>query len=176
MRGGGAAVRQADEQLYVEYVTARLPELQRLASALCKDGHRADDVVQAAITKLYVHWRRAKAADNLDAYTRKIVVHAFLNEKRLRWSGVHLTDELGDAPAGEAPGVETRLLVADALAQIPPKPRAVLVLRFLYDLPVREVAETLNCPENTVKSHTARGLALLRRALGSRPEIEGVVP
>jgi RNA polymerase sigma-70 factor (sigma-E family) len=160
-------VRAEDEQQYVDYVTARLPQLRRLAGSLCKDRDRADDVVQAAITKLYVHWHKASAVDNLDAYVRTIVVRTFLTERRLRWARVKLTDEPIEPPAQRCREVETRLVVADALDRIPPKVRTVLVLRFLYDLSVREVATTLGCPENTVKSHTARGLTLLRRQLGS---------
>ena len=170
-------MRGADEQVYVEYVTARLPELRRLAGVLCKDPHRADDIVQTAITKLYVHWRRAKNADNLDAYVRKIVVRTFLNEQRLRWSGVHLTDDFRDVPAPGTREVETRLLVSDALERVPPRARAVLVLRFLYDLSVRDVAETLGCSEGTVKSQTSRGLAMLRQTL--EPHVDagkGVAP
>ncbi|MFC9694055.1 RNA polymerase sigma factor [Kribbella sp. NPDC056951] len=160
-------MRAHDEQQYVDYVTARLPELRRLAGSLCKDSDRADDVVQQAITKLYVHWHKAQSAENLDAYVRTIVVRTFLNERRLRWSQVKLVDDPIERPAPHGREVETRLVVADALDHIPPKLRAVLVLRFLYDLSVREVAATLGCPENTVKSHTARGLTLLRRQLGT---------
>jgi RNA polymerase sigma-70 factor (sigma-E family) len=165
-------VRTLEEQQYVDYVTARLPELRRLAGSLCKDAHRADDVVQAAITKLYVHWHKASSADNLDAYVRTIVVRTFLNERRLGWSRVWLTDEPIERPTATGREVETRLVVADALDRIPPKPRAVLVLRFLYDLSVRDVAGTLGCSENTVKSQTARGLTLLRRLLGDRLDVE----
>ncbi|GAA1549060.1 SigE family RNA polymerase sigma factor [Kribbella hippodromi] len=165
-------MRSADEQQYVEYVTARLPELRRLAGSLCKDAHRADDVVQAAITKLYVHWPKAKNANDLDAYVRTIVVRTFLNERRLGWSRVRLTDQPIDLPASTGREVETRLVVAAALDRIPPRTRAVLVLRFLYDIPVRDVAGTLGCSENAVKGQTARGLALLRRLLGDRLDIE----
>ncbi|WP_405062768.1 SigE family RNA polymerase sigma factor [Kribbella sp. NBC_01505] len=160
-------MRAQEEQQYVDYVTARLPELRRLAGSLCKDGDRADDIVQTAITKLYVHWHKAQSADNLDAYVRTIVVRTFLNERRLRWSKVKLVDEPIERPAPGGREVETRLVVAEALDRIPPKVRTVLVLRFLYDLSVREVAATLGCPENTVKSHTSRGLIQLRRQLGS---------
>ncbi|MFB6725411.1 RNA polymerase sigma factor [Kribbella sp. NPDC056345] len=160
-------MRAHDEQQYVDYVTANLPALRRLAGSLCKDRDRADDIVQAAITKLYVHWHKARGAENLDAYVRTIVVRTFLSERRLRWARVRLTDEPIEPPATPCREVETRLVVADALDRIPPKVRTVLVLRFLYDLSVRDVAATLGCPENTVKSHTARGLTLLRRQLGS---------
>jgi RNA polymerase sigma-70 factor (sigma-E family) len=164
-------VRAQDERQYVEYVTARLPELRRLAGSLCKDAHRADDVVQNAITKLYVHWHRARNADNIDAYVRTIVVRTFLNDQRLRWSRVRLTDDFTELPAHATREVETRLVVADALRRLPPKLRAVLVLRFLYDLPVSEVAATLGCSEGTVKSQTSRGLSVLRQSLGDRVDL-----
>jgi DNA-directed RNA polymerase specialized sigma24 family protein len=60
-------VRATDERQYTEYLVARLPALRRLAFLLCGDTHRADDVVQIAITRLYVHWRKASAAANIDA-------------------------------------------------------------------------------------------------------------
>jgi sigma-70-like protein len=66
-------VRAAEEHEYTEYVTARLPALRRLAYQLVGDAHRADDVVQVAITRLYQHWGKARAATDLDAYVRKIV-------------------------------------------------------------------------------------------------------
>lgn len=163
-------MRGNEEQQYIDYVTAKLPELRRLAQLLCKDSHRADDVVQAAITRLYVHWRRARAADDLDRYVRAIVVRMFLNEQRLRWARVRLTGVPRDLPALPAqanPEIETRLVVHKALTRVPPKQRAVLVLRFLYDLPVADVARILGCSEGNVKSQTARGLDVLRRLLGT---------
>ena len=70
-------MRTADEEQYVEYVTARLPGLRRTAYLLCGDAHRADDVVQATITKLFLHWRRAREAENLDGYVHAILVRCF---------------------------------------------------------------------------------------------------
>lgn len=70
-----------DEE-FTAYVSTGLAPLQRVALLLCHDRQRADDLVQAAITKLYVHWGRARAADHLDAYVRAIVVREFLAERR----------------------------------------------------------------------------------------------
>lgn len=67
---------------YSDYVSARLPSLRRLALLLCHDWQRADDLVQAAIVRLYVKWGKAAAADNTDAYVRTIVVREFLHEYR----------------------------------------------------------------------------------------------
>ncbi len=163
----GWAVRATDEQQYTEYVTARLPTLRRIAYLLCGDSHRADDIVQNAITRLYIHWTRAKAADNIDAYVRTIVVRTFLNEQRTGWlSRVRLVRETPDRPVREGPDVETTEVLHAALARVPPRQRAVLVLRFLYDLPVADVAKILGCSAGNVKSQTSHGLAALRKHLG----------
>ena len=68
---------------YTEYISARMMSLRRTAYLLCQDWHRADDLVQAAITKLYVHWGRARAADHIDAYARTVLVHEFIGERRI---------------------------------------------------------------------------------------------
>lgn len=151
---------------YTEYVTGRLPSLRRTAFLLCGDEHRADDLVQTTITKLYVHWRRASAADSVDAYVRAMLVRTFLSEQRLGWAKrIRLTSAPQDTPVA-GPDVETRLVVRRALDRLAPKVRAVLVLRFLLDLPVAEVAAALRCSEGNVKSQTSAGLAALRRLLG----------
>ncbi|MEH0842477.1 SigE family RNA polymerase sigma factor [Micromonospora sp. CPCC 205711] len=161
-------MRRDLEQEYVEYVTARLPALRRIACQLVGDAHRGDDLVQAAVTRIYVNWRRAREADNLDAYVRTVLIRVFLDEKRRLWSRVRLVDtppERVPLPPGDT--VEDREVLRAALAQVPPRQRAVLVLRFLHDRPVDEVAETLGCTAGTVKSQTSQGLAHLRRLLGT---------
>lgn len=161
-------VAVSDDEEFTAYVSAALPRLRRLAYVLCGDAHRGDDVVQIAITRLYTHWRRARNADDLDAYSRTVLVRAFLNENRRRWSLVRLVGGSAELPQGEqvSPDVETRAVVWTALRRVPPRARAVLVLRFVADLPVAEVARVLRCSESTVKSQTAHGLAALRRLLG----------
>ncbi|MFI9814522.1 SigE family RNA polymerase sigma factor [Saccharothrix variisporea] len=161
-------VAVSDDEEFTAYVTAALPRLRRLAYVLCGDAHRGDDVVQIAITRLYTHWRKARAADDLDAYARTVLVRAFLNEHRRRWSLVRLVGGSAELPHPllPPPDVETREVVWTALRRVPPRARAVLVLRFVADLPVAEVARNLRCSESTVKSQTAQGLAALRRLLG----------
>lgn len=163
-------MRGADERAFTEYVGERLPALRRVAYLLCGDSHRADDLVQVTITKLYTHWRRASAVANLDAYVRSMLVKTFLSEQRLGWmKRIRLVGAPADAPvvpAPEGPDVETRTVVRAALRRVPPRARAVLVLRFLLDLPVAEVAQLLGCSEGNVKSQTSAGLETLRRLLG----------
>jgi RNA polymerase sigma-70 factor (sigma-E family) len=156
-----------DEQRYVEYVASRLAWLRKVAFLLCQDWHRADDLAQAAITRLYVHWRSAARAENLDAYARRVLVREFLSARRTVWgSRVDLrADPVEDARDDDP---LTRVVVRAALAQVPPRQRAALVLRYYCDLSVEETADLLRCSSGTVKSQTARGLAALRRALESR--------
>ncbi len=161
------------EREYVEFVTARLAALRRLAYLLVGDAHRGDDLVQQTCTSLYVHWGKVRAAESLDAYVRRMLIRSFLDERRRGWfRRVNLAGDALDRAAPESADPAQRLVVRQALAQVPPRQRAVLVLRFLYDLPVSEVAEILECSPGTVKSQTSHGLAALRRLLGE-PAREG---
>ncbi|MEV4481893.1 SigE family RNA polymerase sigma factor [Micromonospora coxensis] len=161
-------MQDASEQEYVDYVTARIPALRRLAYLLAGDEHRADDLVQQTITTLYVKWRHARTADRLDAYVRTMLVRTYINERRLAWARVRLFRDTPEPPPFEDGGVEDRQVVRAALSRVPRRQQAVLVLRFYYDLPVDEVAGMLGCSSGTVKSQTSRGLATLRRLLGER--------
>jgi RNA polymerase sigma-70 factor (sigma-E family) len=150
---------------FTAYVTARTPWLRRVAYLLCQDWHRADDLVQTAITRLYLHWRRASAADNIDGYARTVLVRVFLAEQRGGWRRrVRLVAEAPDGPGGAA-DLDGALDLREALAALPPRQRAAVVLRFYCDLSVEQTADVLNCSTGTVKSQTARGLDALRRAL-----------
>ena len=156
--------RQADEDDFVAYYTARGAVLRRTAYLLCGDWHLAEDLTQTTFTKLYQAWRRIERHDVLDQYARQVLLRTFLDERRRPWrrevstaepdSGGYVDDEPDD-----------RLVLRTALLRLPRRRRAVLVLRFWVDLSVDQVAEILGCPIGTVKSQTARGLADLRRQL-----------
>jgi RNA polymerase sigma-70 factor (sigma-E family) len=162
-------VRTEIQQQYVEYVTGRLPALRRLAYVLCGDSHHADDLVQQTITKLYIRWRKVSEVEHVDQYVRTMLVRAFVDEKRRPWSRVGLMAELPDRADPQA-GVDERVAEAAALrvalARVPDRQQVVLILRFLCDMAVEDVAAALDCSPGTVKSQTARGLATLRRVLG----------
>ena len=150
---------------FTEYVAARLTSLRRVAYLLCWDWDRADDLVQGAITKLYVHWGRVRAIDHADSYAKVILVREFLGDRRSGWARrVSLSAEVPDVPAVAADH-DAALDVRSALAGLPPGQRAALVLRFYCDLSVEQSAEVLGCTAGTVKSQTAKGLDSLRRAL-----------
>jgi RNA polymerase sigma-70 factor (sigma-E family) len=154
-----------DEE-FTRYIAARLGALRRVAFLLCQDWHRADDLVQATITRLYVHWGRASAVEHTDAYARTILVREFLGEQRSGWARrVSLHAEAPDR-AGLPPDPDAVLDLRAALAAIPARQRATLVLRFYCDLSVDQTAALLGCSVGTVKSQTAKGLAALRDRLG----------
>jgi RNA polymerase sigma-70 factor (sigma-E family) len=158
---------------YVAYVHGRVPALRRIAYLLCGDGHQTDDLVQETITKLYARWPRISGMDNVDAYVHTMLVRAFLDEKRRGWWRVRLLGSPPDSPADAPGGAEDRTVLRAALAKVPPRQQAVLVLRFLCDLPVADVARILNCSDGTVKSQTSHGLAALRRILGPELPVGG---
>jgi RNA polymerase sigma-70 factor (sigma-E family) len=158
-------VKPDQEAQYVEYVRSSLPWLRRVAYLLTQDWHGADDLVQTAFTQLYVHWGRASASTNLDAYARTVVMRAFLGERRSGWARrvvLWSAPPESAAPGGDPAGA---LDVRRALARVPPRQRATLVLRYYCDLTVEQTADALRCSSGTVKSQTARGLESLRRAL-----------
>jgi RNA polymerase sigma-70 factor (sigma-E family) len=152
---------------YSDYVSARLPSLRRLALLLCHDWQRADDLVQATIIRVYMKWDKAAAADHTDAYVRTMLVREFLHEHRSRWVRlVRLGDELPAEQAAPVVDREAALDLQAAIAALPPRQRAALVLRFYCDQSVEASAEILGCSPGTVKSQTARALSTLRRLLG----------
>jgi RNA polymerase sigma-70 factor (sigma-E family) len=148
---------------------ARLSSLRRLAAVLCDDWQRADDLVQATLTKLYVHWGRVRAASHADAYARAVLVREFLHERRSAWvKRVTLRGLVSDSPAA-AVDHDAGLDLRAAVAALPARQRATLVLRFYCDLSVDQAAEILGCSPGTVKSQTAKALEAVRRALGPGP-------
>ena len=159
-------MRGSRDAEYTEYVQSRLTWLRRVAYLLCQDWQSADDLVQSAITRLYTHWGKAREAASIDAYTRTIMVRVFISERRSAWARrVTLVADQQDAP-GRHYDHDAHLDVRAALATLPPRQRATLVLRFYCDLPVEATARELGCTAGTVKSQTAKGLEALRRALG----------
>ncbi|WP_157018390.1 SigE family RNA polymerase sigma factor [Cryptosporangium arvum] len=154
-----------DDEAYLEYVDRVLPSLRRVAYLLCQDWHRADDLVQGTLERVYRHWGKAGRAREPIAYARTVLVRVFLGEQRTGWARRVVLLDRPPELATPGPDVAERLLVEDALRALPPRQRAVLVLRFYCDLSVEQTAETLHCRPGTVKSQAARGLAKLREAL-----------
>jgi RNA polymerase sigma-70 factor (sigma-E family) len=164
-----------DEREYVDYVQARTPSLRRLAHRLCGDWAAADDLVQDCLVALYRNWRKAAAADSIDAYVRAMLVHAYMAERGRSWfrrvrtapDVAGLADAAGRAgpPATPLAGAEHRVDLLAALAKLSRGQRAVLVLRYWEDLDVTQTAVALGCSPGTVKSQTSYAIAALRRLL-----------
>jgi len=157
---------EADRE-YTEYLRARLSRLHRTAYLLCGDAHLAEDLVQSTALALYRNWRAVQAADNMDAYVHRVLVNQFLGEKRRPWSRVLLSNRPPDRAIESSSSVEDRDAVRAALAQLGPRQRAALVLRFFCDLSVEDTAAALHCSTGNVKSQTARGLVAMRKLMGA---------
>lgn len=136
-------------------------------TALLLTGHRqdAEDLLQVALAKVALHWPRVSRTGSPDAYARKILYHQLVSWRRLaRHRREYAAEDAGSLVAVADPaGVATvRVALAEALAKLTPKQRAVIVLRFYSDLGESEVAEILSCSVGTVRSQTHRTLARLR--------------
>jgi RNA polymerase sigma-70 factor (sigma-E family) len=150
---------------FTEYMSARMASLRRLALLLTQDWYRADDLLQAAMTKAFVHWAKAAAADNTDAYVRTILIREFVQERRAGWAWrVTLTDQPIETAAASADH-DGALDLWAAVGALPARQRAVLVLRYYCDLNVDQSAHALGCTPSTIKSQTAKALATLRRVI-----------
>ena len=150
------------------FAHARAPHLLRSAWLLCGDAHQAEDLVQETLAKVYVRWHRRLGTriDNPAAYAQTTLVRTFLSARRRRWSG--------ELPYAEPPDVvhpdraaetDLQLLVAEALAGLAPTDRAVLVLRYLEDRSVSDVAGLLGVSEGAVRNRSMRALDRLRPLL-----------
>jgi RNA polymerase sigma-70 factor (sigma-E family) len=158
---------QRDETGFEEFVAARSADLLRTAVLLTRDRGHAEDLLQTALVKAYRRWNRISNEDPYP-YVRRILVTSAASWWRLR-----TTQEIVSLPAVDlaAPDETDRLAEREhmtaALAELPPRMRAVLVLRYTEDLSEAATAELLGCSIHTVRSQTVRGLARLRALLGA---------
>jgi RNA polymerase sigma-70 factor (sigma-E family) len=146
------------------FVLERYPSLLRSAQALTGDRGIAEDLVQNALIRTYASWSRVSRADDPYAYTHRILFTSFSRMRRRRRVEETLSasvDPLPEPRVGEV-AADDRDQLRRALHALPPRYRAVLVLRFYEDLSVEEVAAVLGCPTGTVKTQTARALERLR--------------
>jgi RNA polymerase sigma-70 factor (sigma-E family) len=156
-----------DEE-FAAFAAASLADLRRTAYLLCADWHKAEDAAQEALIRVYRSWHRVQRREGLLAYARKATVRIVIDESRRPWRR--------ERPAGDrrpdpgSPGPETATVERDAmvraLATLPPRRRACVVLRYYHDLSVAETARALGCSEGTVKSQTSAALRSLRPLLG----------
>jgi RNA polymerase sigma-70 factor (sigma-E family) len=158
-------MRAADDADFREFARARALVLRRTAYLLCGDWHLAEDLVQNALVKLYRVWPKITRRGPVDNYARQVLLRCWLDEQRRPWRRRERRDGVVPDQPSATPeaGISGPLL--RALAEVPPKQRAAVVLRYCADLPAAEVAEVLRCSEGTVRSQAARGLETLRGVL-----------
>jgi RNA polymerase sigma-70 factor (sigma-E family) len=171
-RYGGADQVTAAEEEFVEFATVTSPRLRRTAFLLCGDWHTAEDLAQATLVKVFTSWRRISRKDAADAYATRTLVNTYLADKRRKRVGEVLTGTLPERPV-QVQTPEVRVLVLNALATLPPKARAVVVLRYWSDLSVEQVATLLDCSTGNVKSQSSRALDKLRVLLADAPGDDG---
>lgn len=152
---------------FLEYVTAHRGRMLRTARLLTSgDAHWAEDLVQVALTRLYVHWSKVRQEDGAARYADRILVNAFLDERRRMWRRREATTaQLHDAAPQSGQDPAERLAILGALAKLPRRQHAVVVLRYFRDLDIHTTAELMGCSEGTVKSQTSRALSKLRELL-----------
>jgi RNA polymerase sigma-70 factor (sigma-E family) len=161
---------------FESWLAAREAALQRTAHLLTGDVHAAQDLVQNTLAKLYLRWEHVRNAGNVDAYARKVLVNEFRTAWRRPLRRVEeVLETVPDRPAPESSAYDgSHEAVWRFVCSLPPKQRAVLVLRFYEQLTEAEIADLMGISVGTVKSQSSRALASLRAALPDHPEIPGV--
>ncbi|WP_028813654.1 SigE family RNA polymerase sigma factor [Streptomyces flavidovirens] len=170
-------MRRSEQRLeeFQEFASTCGTRLFRTALLLTGgDWHQAEDLVQTALGKAFASWSRVRRADNRDAYVRTVLIRTHLSQQRLRRSGERPVATVPDpavpgAGYGEGdPALRVALLAA--LARLPVKDRAVLVLRYWEDRSVEQTAAELGLRAGTVRNRSMSALGKLRELLGSERE------
>jgi RNA polymerase sigma factor (sigma-70 family) len=140
------------EAAFIAYVAARRPRLFRTACLLCGDPHRAEDVVQDALVRLYAAWDRVARTDNIDGYVRRIIVNADYSDRRRPWRRERAA-EPRDVPLDPGFPAEDAEAIRAALRALPPVQRRVIVLRHIWNLTIEETTEELDVLNRLVDYH-----------------------
>jgi RNA polymerase sigma-70 factor (sigma-E family) len=153
---------------FEEYAGTAWPSLYRYAYLLAGNHADAEDIAQQTLLKAYRSWARVKDSDSPPAYLRRMLTNTYLSHRRPKGRRLEL---LTDAPPEPAPhhlgGTEERMALWPHVKSLPPRQRAVIVLRYYEDLSEQEIADTLGCSRGNVKSTAHRALKALRAAIGS---------
>jgi RNA polymerase sigma-70 factor (sigma-E family) len=169
---GGVDTAEDDE--FDSFVRSRTQALLRSAYLLTGDQQLAEDLVQSALTRTHLAWRRLIDTGNAEAYARRTMYHLQVSWWRRRRVAEVMPGTVPETAGGDhAAAVSLRLALRAALLQLSAKQRAVLVLRFFEDRTESETADVLGVSVGTVKSQTARALARMR-ALAPELDDSGV--
>jgi RNA polymerase sigma-70 factor (sigma-E family) len=154
------------EEEFREFVAARSAALLRTAYLLSGDWATAEDLLQTALTKTYLAWKRLGEIEAVEPYARRVLINTAMSWWRRRWHGEHPTEVLPERAVPD--GHDARLdrdEIWRCVQTLPARQRAVLVLRFYEDLSEAQTAHLLGVSVGTVKSQCARALGSLRRRL-----------
>jgi RNA polymerase sigma-70 factor (sigma-E family) len=156
-----------DDHAVQDFVRLSWPRLVATAYLLCGDRHEAEDLVQTTLVKVVRAWSRIERRDEPYAYARAVLVNTAAGRWRRRRRHAELTagERPPDPVSDPAAGVVLHDAVWRALATLPPRTRAVLVLRYFEDYSEAQIAATLGCSTGAVKSQASRGIARLRTQL-----------
>jgi RNA polymerase sigma-70 factor (sigma-E family) len=147
-----------------DYVRGQWPALVRYAAALSGNPVEAEELVQTALVRVALRWPFVRDKDNPDGYVRRAIANGYLTTwRRVRSRETTVAEPPEAAVASdESAGIDDVMTVRRALAGLPPRQRAVLVLRYLEDRSEQETADLLGCSVGTVKSQASKALAKLR--------------
>ncbi|MGI5273101.1 SigE family RNA polymerase sigma factor [Nonomuraea sp. CA-218870] len=145
-----------------EFVVDHQQALMRTAYLLTGDAHQAEDLLQNVLLKVLGRWSRLARVEHPEAYARKALVNQHISWRRRRVRSEFPTAEPPDRPYSSEDSTVARLVMRRALMRLPPRQRAVIVLRYYEDRTERETAELMNCSVGTVKSQAHYALARLR--------------
>ena len=159
---------------FTDFVRAQSPALLRTAFYLTGDAGLAEDLLQASLTKVYLHWSKIDAREAAAAYARRTMINTATSWwRRFSWQREKPRDDVPDLQNRDEYGeLDERTDLIATLRRLPARQRAVLALRFLEDLSEAETARLLGCSPGTVKSQTSRALAKLRADLTAPTFVE----
>jgi RNA polymerase sigma-70 factor (sigma-E family) len=161
-----------DRSEFTDFVGSRWSAMLRSAYLLTGDRGHAEDLVQTALAKCFVAWPRLRELDAADAYVRKAMLNTYLSWHRKKsWHELPSDDPPERVDADSTEHLAQRSVVLAALSGLPPRQRAVVVLRFYDDLGVHQVAEQMGCTTGSVKRQTSVALSKLRRTLGEMADL-----
>jgi len=165
-------VDTTDRQAFDSLVEARATSLLRTAYLLTGDWGTAEDLLQTALVKTWFRWHEVRDKDAAEAYVRQVMARTFATWWRRKWRGEVSTGELPERAGHDTyADVDQRHALRHALAELSPRQRAIVVLRFYEDLSEAEVASLLGCSVGTVKSTASRALVRLRGLVGDVSEL-----
>jgi RNA polymerase sigma-70 factor (sigma-E family) len=157
--------RATSQSSFDEFAQARTASLYRAAWMLCGSREEAEDLVQETLAKVFVRMHRRSRAplDNPLAYAHRTLTNTFVSSRRRRRPSEAPYQDLPEpVTADHAARTELQVTLAEVLAGLRPVDRVIVVLRYLDDLPVTEVARIVGLSPGAVRNRSMRALERIR--------------